>query len=45
MGDSIGWTVDHLLDLSFSGQLDDNGRPILVMDYKVTPRPKMEWDY
>lgn len=45
MGDSIGWTVDHLLDLSFSGQLDDNGRPILVMDYKVTPRPKLEWDY
>lgn len=45
MGDVIGWTVDHLLDLSFSAQLDDNGRPILVMDYKVTPRPKMEWDY
>lgn len=32
--------TDNLLELDFSGQLDDNGRPIVAMDYKVMPKPK-----
>lgn len=39
-GDSLGFDASNLIDLWFSAQLDDNGRPLVVMDYKVMPKIK-----
>ena len=44
-GDAMGFGTDNLLELDFSGQLDDNGRPIVAMDYKVMPKPKYWGEY
>lgn len=38
MGDDIGWNADNFLDFDFSSQLTDDGRPCLVVDYRVGPR-------
>lgn len=39
IGDSIGWNIDKgYIDLSFSSQLTENGRPCLVLDYHVGPK-------
>lgn len=39
---SIGWRVDHgLIEVGFSSQIADDGRPCLVVDYMVAP----EYDY
>ena len=39
-GDSLGFDASNMIDLWFSAQLDDNGRPLVVMDYKVMPKVK-----
>ena len=39
-GDSLGFDASNMIDLWFSAQLDDNGRPLVVMDYKVMPKIK-----
>ena len=39
-GDGLGFGTDNLIDLDFSGKLDDNGRPVVAMDYKVMPKPR-----
>ena len=44
-GDAMGFGTDNLLELDFSGQLDDNGRPIVAMDYKIMPKPKYWGEY
>lgn len=38
LGDEMGWNVDNLIDFDFSSQLDTDGTPVLVMDYRVGPR-------
>lgn len=38
LGEDIGWTVDELLDISFSSKLTDEGTPCLVIDYDITPK-------
>lgn len=39
MGDDLGWNIDTgYLDLQFSSQLTDEGKPCLVIDYHVEPR-------
>ena len=38
IGESLGWNVDDLIDIQFSSQLTDDGRPCLVLDYMVKPR-------
>ena len=42
-GDGIGFSGETPIELDFSAKLDDNGRPIVAMDYKVMPKPKY-WD-
>lgn len=38
IGDSIGWNIDKgYIDLNFSSQLTEDGRPCLVLDYHVGP--------
>ena len=38
MGDDLGWTFDDgLVEVDFSSQITDDGRPCIVMDYKVAP--------
>lgn len=37
MSDDVGWNSDEMLELSFTTALADDGRPCLVMDYKVVP--------
>lgn len=38
-GDNIGWNIDNgYIDIVFSSQLADDGRPCLAMDYLVGPR-------
>lgn len=42
MGYDIGWNIDKgYIDLDFSSQLTDEGKPCLVINYSVAPR----WDY
>lgn len=39
LGDELGWVVDKgLIDIDYSSQLDENGEPALVIDYRVAPR-------
>ena len=39
IGDDLGWNIDHgYIELSFSSQLADEGKPCLVIDYQVAPR-------
>lgn len=38
-GNRLGWNTDSgLIDLSYSSQLDEDGTPCLVIDYKVPPK-------
>lgn len=38
-GDRLGWNTDSaLLDLNFSSQLTNDGKPCLVIDFKVAPK-------
>lgn len=38
-GDRLGWNTDSdLLDLNFSSQLTEDGKPCLVIDFKVAPK-------
>lgn len=37
IGYEMGWRVDHPIDIEFSSQITDNGRPCLVVDYRVGP--------
>lgn len=38
-GDRLGWNTDSdLLDLNFSSQLTEDGKPCLVIDFKVEPK-------
>lgn len=36
-GEEIGWRHDHLLDVSFSAHIAENGRPCLSLDYGLQP--------
>ena len=39
MGDDLGWNVcDSMIELDFSAQIADDGRPCIVVDYMVAPR-------
>lgn len=39
IGDELGWNVsDGLIELDFSAQLDKDGVPCIVIDYKVMPK-------
>lgn len=39
IGNDLGWNIDDgLIDLHFSSQLADDGRPCVVVDYHITPR-------
>ena len=39
MGDSLGWNVEKgLIDIEFCSQITDDGRPCIVLDYRVVPR-------
>ena len=38
-GYELGWKLDDgLIDVDFSSQISDDGRPCLVIDYLVAPR-------
>ena len=37
MGNNVGWTSDCLLDIHFTAKLCSDGRPCVVLDYKVEP--------
>lgn len=38
VGDQIGWNIDHrLIELEFSSQIAEDGRPCLVINYSVAP--------
>lgn len=39
IGDQIGWNVDKgMIDLDFSSQIAEDGRPCLVVDYMIAPK-------
>lgn len=39
LGDDLGWNLDNgLVEIDFSSQLSEDGRPCLVLDYNVAPR-------
>lgn len=39
LGNELGWNLDDgLIDLHFSSQLSEDGRPCLVIDYHIAPR-------
>ena len=39
IGNNLGWNIDDgLIDLHFSSQLADDGRPCVVVDYHIAPR-------
>lgn len=44
IGENIGWNIDKgYIDLSFSSQLTEDGKPCLVLDYKVGPNYDYRW--
>ena len=39
IGNELGWNIsDGLLDIHYSSQLADDGRPCLILDYHIGPR-------
>jgi hypothetical protein len=38
MGDDLGWNVDNMLDIDFSSQITDDGRPCIVLEFTVAPK-------
>lgn len=38
VGDELGWTVDDLIEVSYSSCLAENGMPCIVVNYDVSPR-------
>ena len=40
IGEDIGWNIDRegYIDLRFSSQLNDNDKPVFVIDYGCGPR-------
>lgn len=38
IGESLGWSADHLLELNFSATLGSHSTPMLVFDYHDKPR-------
>ncbi len=39
LGDDLGWNIDNgYIELDFSSQLAEDGRPCLVVDYRVAPQ-------
>lgn len=39
LGDDLGWNIDDgLIDLYFSSQIAEDGRPCLVIEYRIAPR-------
>lgn len=37
LGSEVGWNLDRLLELEFTTMMSDDGRPCLVLDYRVSP--------
>lgn len=35
--DEVGWSSDHLLEVTFTSNIDSKKRPVLVMDFAVAP--------
>lgn len=35
--DEVGWSSDHLLEVTFTSAIDSKKRPVLVMDFAVAP--------
>lgn len=39
ISDELGWNIDEgLIEITFSSQISDDGRPCLVVDYETAPR-------
>jgi len=39
LGDQIGWTVDHMMEIVFTSAINPaNGTPVLVVDYRISPK-------
>lgn len=39
IGDDIGWNVDRMLSLKFTGALTEENKPCIVVDHEVRPFP------
>lgn len=37
LGEELGWSVDHQIELKFSSRLTDDGKPCLVIDFYTMP--------
>lgn len=37
LGEELGWSVDHMIELKFSSRLTDDGKPCLVIDFYTMP--------
>lgn len=38
LGNDVGWNVDHMLDMQFSGHLTDDQQPCIAVVHSVQPR-------
>lgn len=39
LGDQIGWTTDHMMEIVFTSAINPkNGTPVLVVDYRISPK-------
>ncbi len=38
LGDQIGWTSDHMMEMVFSSALSEKNEPVLVVDYRMSPK-------
>lgn len=43
LGSSVGWDLEHMIDIDFSSQITADGTPCLVLVYRQMPRA--EWMY
>lgn len=42
VGDMVGWNVNRKVDIGISSQVDDDGKPSIVIDYRT--RPEYDFD-
>ena len=38
LGDQMGWVPDNLIEMNFSAQLADDGKPCIVISYETEPK-------
>ena len=43
VGDEMGWASDNMIQFEYSGRVTEDGRPAIVLSYKLDPKLQILW--